>query len=179
MIGSHDPIPHVLVADVNGAQARIGVAERGRAPREVMVADCTSQDALIELLARARAGFDGPVLGVAVAAPGPNLNGVIKLTHSDMRLEAETMAERLGVHRLHLVNNFTARALAVPLLEPEALEAIGGGARIATRRSARSVRPRPALACPFSIPTASSDGPRRRRKAGTWIWPPATTAKPR
>lgn len=127
MIASHDPVPHVLVADVNGLQARFGLAERGRAPDTVSVVDCTSQDELIDLLAQALAAFDGPVLGAAIAAPGPNLGGVIKLTHSSMRLEAEVLAERLGLHRLHLVNNFTARALAVPLLAPEVLEPVGGG----------------------------------------------------
>lgn len=127
MIESRDLVPHILVANVNGVQVRFGMAERARAPVTVKVVDCTSQDQLIDLLAQTCAEFEGPVLGAAVAAPGPNLGGVIQLTHSGMRLEAETIADRLGLHRLHLVNNFTARALAVPLLAPEALEPIGGG----------------------------------------------------
>jgi len=128
MIESRDVAPRVLVADVNGLQARIGLAERGQAPETVSVVDCASQDQLIDLLAKARAGFDGPVLGAAIAAPGPSMNGVIQLTHSSMRLEADAIADQLGLHRLHLINNFTARALAVPLLSPDTLEPIGGGA---------------------------------------------------
>lgn len=127
MIESHDLAPHILVADVNGLQARFGLAERAQAPASVSVVDCTSQEQLIALLTQACAAFNGPVLGAAIAAPGPNLGGVIKLTHSDMTLEAEVIANQLGLHRLHLINNFTARALAVPLLAPEALEPIGGG----------------------------------------------------
>lgn len=128
MIESRDVAPRVLVADVNGFQARIGLAERGQAPETVSVVDCASQDQLVALLAKARAEFGGPVLGAAIAAPGPNLGGVIQLTHSRMRLEADAIADQLGLHHLHLINNFTARALAVPLLSPDALEAIGGGA---------------------------------------------------
>ncbi len=128
MIESRDVAPRILVADVNGFQARIGLAERGQAPDAVSVVDCASQDDLIELLAKAREGFDGPMLGAAIAAPGPNLDGVIQLTHASMRLEADAIADQLGLYHLHLVNNFTARALAVPLLSPAVLEPIGGGA---------------------------------------------------
>ncbi|HJV42273.1 glucokinase [Caulobacter sp.] len=128
MIASKDPAAHVLVADVDGAQARIGLAEPGRAPAAVSVVDCATQDDLIDVLASMAARSPWPIMGAAVAAPGPNLDGVIKLTHADMRLESDVIAERLGLHRLHLVNDFTARALAVPLLEQEVLEPIGGGA---------------------------------------------------
>lgn len=122
-----DPVPHVLLADVDGRSARIVLLERGAPPVAIATVDCASQDQLIASLAATLAVYDGPVLGAAIAAPGPCLDGVIKLTHSDMRLEAEVIADRLGLERLHLVNNFTARALAVPLLEPDALEPIGGG----------------------------------------------------
>lgn len=128
MIESSDDTHPILVVDVNGAQARFGLAAPRRAPVSVSVVDCSSQDQLIDILAQARASFDKPLLGVAIAAPGPNLDGIIKLTHSDMRLEADLIASRLNLRRLRLVNNFTARALAVPLLAPETLEPIGGGA---------------------------------------------------
>jgi glucokinase len=122
-----DSIPRVLLADVNGYHARIALAERGMPPISVTTVDCASQEELIDLMGKVRAGFDGSIFGAAIAAPGPNLDGVIKLTHSPMRLEAEVIAERLSAPRMHLVNNFTARALAVPLLEGAALEQIGGG----------------------------------------------------
>jgi len=128
MTDPRDQIPHILLADVNGLRASIALVERGGTPTDVKTVDCASQDELIALLVKLRDGFDGPVLGVGVAAPGPNLDGVIQLTHSPMRLEAEVIAERLDLHRLHLVNNFTARAMAVPLLDGPALEQIGGGA---------------------------------------------------
>lgn len=123
----HDPVPRVLLADVDGRDARIVLAERGSPPTEITTVACASQDQLIDILAATRAAFDGPVLGAAIAAPGPSLDGVIQLTHSPMRLEAAVLSERLGLDRLHLVNNFTARALAVPLLGPDAMEQIGGG----------------------------------------------------
>ncbi|KRA75094.1 glucokinase [Caulobacter sp. Root656] len=122
-----DQASHVLLADVDGASARIVLVERGSLPAAITTADCVSQDQLIDLLAAAAATCEGPILGAAIAAPGPCLDGVIQLTHSPMRLEAEVITDRLGLDRLHLVNNFTARALAVPLLAPEAMEPIGGG----------------------------------------------------
>jgi glucokinase len=122
-----DPGPHVLLADVDGVSARVVLVERGALPTAIETVDCTSQDQLIDILEATRAAFDGAVLGAAIAAPGPCLDGVIQLTHSPMRLEAEVISSRLGLPRLHLVNNFTARALAVPLLAPDAMEPIGGG----------------------------------------------------
>ncbi|ADG12401.1 glucokinase [Caulobacter segnis] len=128
MIVSQEKTAYALVADVDGEKARIGLAEPGRAPVDVGVVDCDSQEALIEILSRALAEAPGPILGVAIAAPGPSLNGAIKLTHAPMRLVAESIAAGLGIHRLRLVNDFTARALAVPLLDHGALESIGAGA---------------------------------------------------
>jgi len=128
MTAFQNPAARILVADVNGVEARIGLARHREAPEHVTLIDCASQDELIEALSRLRDEHDGPIAGVAISAPGPNLDGVLKLTHSAMRLEADAIAERLGVDRLRLVNNFTARALAVPLLQPTTLEAIGGGA---------------------------------------------------
>jgi glucokinase len=122
-----DQASHVLLADVDGASARIVLVERGSLPAAITTADCVSQDQLIDLLAAAASACEGPIFGAAIAAPGPCLDGVIQLTHSPMRLEAEVIADRLGLDRLHLVNNFTARALAVPLLAPDAMEPIGGG----------------------------------------------------
>ena len=128
MTQSRDQTPHVLLADVNGVRASIALVDRGGRPTTVTTADCASQDELIALLAKARAPLDGSLAGVAIAAPGPNIKGVIKLTHSPMRLEAEVIAEALGLYSVHLVNNFTARALAVPLLDDTSREQIGGGA---------------------------------------------------
>lgn len=122
-----EQIPRILLADVNGYRASIALVERGSSPTDVVTVDCATQDELIDLLAKTCAESEGPILGAAISAPGPNLSGVIKLTHSSMRLEADVIGDRLGLHRLHLVNNFTARALAVPLLDESALEPIGGG----------------------------------------------------
>lgn len=123
----HPRSSRLLLADINGREARVALAEPGRPVLDVLQTPCDSQVALIELLQNVAARLDGPLDGVAIAAPGPVLDGVLQLTHADIRLDAQVLAERLGVHRLHLVNNFTARALAVPLLEPAALEAIGQG----------------------------------------------------
>lgn len=127
MVLPRDQASHVLLADVDGASARIVLVERGGLPEAIATTPCVSQDQLIDLLAAAGSACEGPILGAAIAAPGPCLDGVIQLTHSPMRLEAEVITSRLGLQRLHLVNNFTARALAVPLLEPDAMEMIGGG----------------------------------------------------
>ncbi|MBO9560422.1 MAG: glucokinase [Caulobacter sp.] len=128
MIAVSDPQPRFLLADVDGRRARLALAADSSGAGDAISVDCASQDELVDHLAGLRAGFEGRLLGAAIAAPGPVLDGVIQLTHSPMRLETAVLSERLDLPRLHLVNNFTARALAVPLLESSALEQIGGGA---------------------------------------------------
>ena len=116
-----------LLVDADGAYARFAVVEAGEPPATVEAMPASSLDELIEVLSQALAKLGGPRLhGAAFSAPGPIFGKTLQVTHADLKLDADVLSERLGVAEVRLVNDFTARAMAMPLLGPEALEQIGG-----------------------------------------------------
>ena len=71
-------------------------------------------------------GIFHPRRAAAFAAPGPVVSGVIQLTHVPMRLDQSWLERELGVPVVRLVNDFSARAMAMPLLDDDSLEQLGG-----------------------------------------------------
>lgn len=116
-----------LLVDADGTQARFAVVEAGEPPTTIALTPARSLDELIENL-RAELSKRGtpPPRGAAFSAPGPILGRTLQVTHASLRLDEEALSERLGIVDVRLVNDFTARAMAMPLLGPEALEQIGG-----------------------------------------------------
>ena len=55
----------------------------------------------------------------------------IKLTNSPWAFSIEQTRRALGLDRLLVINDFTALALSLPLLQPSELRKVGGGAGVA------------------------------------------------
>jgi len=116
-----------LLVDADGAYARFAVVEAGEPPATTEVIPAASLDELIERLGEELSKRGDPSLrGAAFSAPGPIFGKTLQVTHASLKLDEEVLSERLGVADVRLVNDFTARAMAMPLLGPEALEQIGG-----------------------------------------------------
>lgn len=116
-----------LLVDADGTHARFAVVEAGEPPATIEVVPARSLDELIEALGEelSKRGEPAP-RGAAFSAPGPIFGKTLQVTHASLRLDEDVLSERLGVVDVRLVNDFTARAMAMPLLGPEALEQIGG-----------------------------------------------------
>ncbi|KQY92785.1 hypothetical protein ASD21_15560 [Caulobacter sp. Root1455] len=116
-----------LLVDADGAHARFAVIEAGEPPATIEMIAAESLDELIETLSEELSKLGGPRLrGAAFSAPGPIFGKTLKVTHASLSLDKDVLSERLGVADVRLVNDFTARAMAMPLLGLEALEQIGG-----------------------------------------------------
>jgi len=116
-----------LLVDADGTHARFAVVEAGEPPATIEVVPARSLDELIEALGEELSKRGEPALrGAAFSAPGPIFGKTLQVTHASLRLDEDVLSERLGVVDVRLVNDFTARAMAMPLLGPEALEQIGG-----------------------------------------------------
>lgn len=116
----------VLLVDVEEDRASFAIVPAGCRPDLVGWTSCESQEDLLGALARPLAEAAGPLCGAAFAAPGPVVAGSIQLTHVPLRLDQARLQEALGVPTVRLVNDFSARALAMPLLGDESLEQLGG-----------------------------------------------------
>lgn len=116
----------VLLVDVEEDRAAFAIVAAGSRPTEVNWIPCATQEALVASLTKALAASDRHVAGAAFAAPGPVVSGAIQLTHVPLRLDEADLRHALGVPVVRLVNDFSARAMAMPLLDDDSLDQLGG-----------------------------------------------------
>jgi glucokinase len=139
----------VLCGDIGGTNARLALFEVERArpghrPRFTTIFERTtpsrsqpSLDEIVEGFLRAAEietdgrvgkgkGIDGACLGIA----GPIENNRCQATNLPWVVDGRALAARLGIPRVTLVNDFSAAALGVTAVGPEALAPLGGGAPV-------------------------------------------------
>jgi glucokinase len=119
----------VLLADLNGRDLVLAVAPPGVAPPSHHTVSCTSLADLEQALRDAvTPAVAEDLVGGAICAAGPEIDGVITLTGgAGFTLTSGWLRSVLGTPRVHLVNDFTACALGAPKLAPEALETVHAG----------------------------------------------------
>lgn len=138
MKGTRAPSPESpwLVADIGGTNARFGfVIEPGGQPCRVSVlrcADYVDLAAAVESYLACTTDLPRPATA-CVAVAGPVNGDRFRLTNADWDFSIADTAGRLGFEQLELVNDFTALALALPHLPPDAFVPIGGPPRVAGR----------------------------------------------
>jgi glucokinase len=139
----------VLCGDIGGTNARLALyevqaAREGERPRFTSIFERTtpskSQPSLDEIadsfLHAAEAatsgrvghgkGIDGACLGIA----GPIENNRCHATNLPWVVDGRTLATRLGIPRVTLVNDFSAAALGVTAVGPSELASLGGSAPV-------------------------------------------------
>jgi len=109
----------VLLGDLsNGAFLKLALTEPGRRPEEVALYACQSQADLEEAIAGHVADHGSPrLMAAALATSGWEVDGRIDLVHYGFSLDRHDLATFLGTRRITVVNNFVAKALAIPVLE--------------------------------------------------------------
>ncbi len=119
----------VLLCDFSaGTYVTMALARAGHRPPEGTRYSCPTDDDFHDALADFLKAHGRPVLmGAAVASRGWEEGGVVHLPEAGMTLVREQLRDLLSVRRLNLVNNFVARALAIPRLRPDEFEHICGG----------------------------------------------------
>lgn len=116
----------VLLVDVQEDRASFCIATAGCRPESVSGFLCDSQEEMILSLQLAIEDMGATLDAAAFAAPGPVVRGAVQLTHVPLRLDQARLQTALGVPDVRLVNDFSARALAMPLLKDSSLEQVGG-----------------------------------------------------
>ncbi|MDF1481530.1 glucokinase [Extensimonas sp. H3M7-6] len=122
-----------LLADIGGTNIRLAwQAGPGDALHDLWVRPC-AQFASLEAAIRAyvaEAGIAMPeeaALGIA----NPVTGDAVRMTNRDWSFSQSALRAALGLRRLVVLNDFTALALAIPLLTPQMLRQVGGGAPVA------------------------------------------------
>ncbi|MET3666122.1 ROK family protein [Caulobacter sp. 1776] len=120
----------VLLVDVREHGVFVALTELGARPGQYSTVHCETEAELIAALQQIlKDAGHASLAGAAFGAPGPYIDGAIQLTHaSKMRLDRDHLQTALGARRVELINDFQARALAMPLLSETDFERIGGSA---------------------------------------------------
>lgn len=125
---SDPPAAARLLADIGGTHARFAWQERAGAPLQaVQVLPCADHAGLAEAVLHwlKTHGLPAPAKA-AFALACPVGSDLVQLTNNSWSFSIQALQARLGLQQLAVVNDFTALALALPLLGPENLLALGG-----------------------------------------------------
>ena len=116
-----------LMGDVGGTNARFAVQEApGAPPTQVVtypVVDYANFDDCLEVYVSQLAGARPRQAAVGIA--NPIVGDHVRMTNFHWAFSIEAVRQRLGFDRLLLINDFTALALSLPVLQPEHLRRIG------------------------------------------------------
>lgn len=117
------------MCELDGYNVHLSLTGPGARPELAIRQTCGSLEELDSAIGRFIHSAGRPrLLAGAFCAPGPVRDDAIQLTHAAMRIDRSRLRSALGASRVHLVNDFTACALAVPLLDPRDVERVGGAA---------------------------------------------------
>jgi glucokinase len=121
-----------LLADVGGTHARFGWRTDANAPL-TDAATCASKDhpSLEDAIGHYLRQHGKPTphsaaIGIATALTGD----LVEMTNHPWSFSISAMQQALGLQRLEVINDFTALALALPLLTEDELVQVGGGTRL-------------------------------------------------
>ena len=119
----------VLLSDIsNGSYLKLALARRGERPRESTHYVCSSLESYKTAITDFLDAHVQPQLGgAAISAAGWERGGVIQLPNHGFSIDRADMRGFLDTQRINLVNDFVAKALAIPRLHPDECDKICGG----------------------------------------------------
>lgn len=123
----------VLVADIGGTRARFALAVGGRVGAGTTLALADFATPLAAIRACLAAHGDPSLGGLVLALAAPVDGTPVTLTNAGWSFDRAELAVALAlpVARIHLLNDFAALALALPMLSPAELRQVGGGLAVA------------------------------------------------
>lgn len=117
-----------LVADIGGTHARFALTHAdGQLSAPVILQTRDFPDFPQALAAFIDAHAAGAITAAAICGAGPVSAGIIAMTNCPWIIDGREIADRCGIARVEIVNDFTAIAQALPHLGANDLEQIGGG----------------------------------------------------
>src|SRR4026207_367424 len=121
-----------LVADIGGTNARLALVAAGSSqPQQEQVMRGAESEGLEQAIHRYLADHGNPVIREAAVDVATGITGdFVQLTNGPWGFSIEQTRQALAFDRLHVVNDFTALALAVPILQPDEVQKVGGGTAV-------------------------------------------------
>lgn len=126
-------MPLILAGDVGGTKTWLGLFDcNGVRPTPVETAHYATQtfDGLLPLVTGfvERTGAAARIEAATFGVAGPVRDNAARLTNVPWHVDGATMAARLGIDQVRILNDLEAMAHAVPYLEPHELAVVRPGA---------------------------------------------------
>lgn len=114
----------ILAGDVGGTNTNLALVRHGQGRFDIILSmqfSTQAERSLIEPIARflthaAKEGFAGKIDACCISAAGPVKDGSIQLTNAPWSIHSSEISGRFGLP-VHLINDFTAVAYAVVLID--------------------------------------------------------------
>src|SRR5258706_7958769 len=121
-----------LVVDIGGTNARLALVAPGALqPQNEKTVRCAEYEGLEQAVRSYLKDRGNPVVREAALDVATGITGdFVQLTNGPWGFSIEQTRRALALERLHVVNDFTALALAVPTLRADELQSIGGGTAV-------------------------------------------------
>jgi glucokinase len=117
-----------LVGDIGGTNVRFAIAEPGGHPYDARKLPIARYPGIVEAALDYLSG--GPKVEDAVlAVAGPVLGDEVRFINSAWRFSIDDVRQRLGLHRLVVVNDLVAQALSIGALRAEEIATLKPGKR--------------------------------------------------
>ncbi len=117
-----------LLADIGATHARFALQTAPDVFQAVRVLECEGFDGIVPLLRHYLAEHAGLTLHHAAFAVANPVNGdQVRMTNRAWEFSTEALRRELGLSTLLVVNDFTALAMAIPVLQPGDLLQVGEG----------------------------------------------------
>jgi len=110
----------VLLCDIsNGAYITIAVTNSGERPETINRYSCATYNDFIEALSNVLSENGHPHLkGAAFSMSGWEVDGYLDLIHYGFKISIDNLKSMLNADHISIMNNFVAKALAIPKLMP-------------------------------------------------------------
>ncbi|HEX3809889.1 MAG TPA: glucokinase [Rhizomicrobium sp.] len=134
-----------LIADIGGTHVRFATADPKTGVPDIASLQITGTKDHSDIAAAAQAylsvrKLNQPPRAIVFAVAGPVTNGEITLTNAGWHIRESDLRADFKTHKAHLVNDFEALAMAVPVLAGNgSLKSLGGPAFDATRNGAIAI----------------------------------------
>jgi glucokinase len=125
-MNAHSPLR--LVADVGGTNARFALLDHEGRPSAVRVLPCERYpDIAVAIEAYLAESGSARPDEAAIAIANPVTGDLVTMTNHHWSFSQRELQARLHLRRLLVLNDFTALALALPVLSADELRQVGGG----------------------------------------------------
>ncbi|PLC51267.1 glucokinase [Pollutimonas subterranea] len=130
--GTPETKPSRLVADIGGTHARFALSTSVDDIRNVSVVNVADYPSIVDAIKGYLHSVGSPAIThAAIGIANPIVGDHVKMTNFPWEFSIEATREACGFEKLHVINDFTALALALPHLPQSELRAVGGGQAVA------------------------------------------------